>query len=524
MKTLCWLFLGVLAMPHSQAAPAPIQVENVAVLFNSSLPESEALAKAYQQARGIPEANMIGLAMPDAEEITREVYLEKIHKPLRDAFDKRSWWKRGKTPDGMVIAGENKIQVMVCMRGVPLKISRQTDAPPKSEPGKAAPAANPLQGANEAAVDSEIAVLSLDGYPLNGPTNNQYFQSKLGFAEAKMPFLILVGRIDGPTFAVCHRMIDDAITAEKNGLWGRAYFDIANFYPEGDTWIRGASAKMLEAGFPVIVNPWKEVFAKNYPMGDAAVYYGWYEGSVCGPFVKPGFAFRKGAVAVHLHSFSASTLRSETANWCGPLLARGAAATLGNVYEPYLAMTHHFDDFQQHLLDGFTLVEAAYASIPVVSWQGVVLGDPLYRPFLRLDGSGEKLPEDRVYRALRVARVLNADQDSKYLSEIERVGHEKQNSVFLESLGLIYLARKQTNSAERFIREAMLLYKEDPDRLRCQLHLAGIDRDAGRISQAVKSLREAETLYAAIPEIESVRSLLAILDPPPPPPVQPAKK
>ena len=520
MKTLFWLFLGFMAMPHLHAAPAPIKVENVAVLFNLSLPESEELAKAYQQARGIPAANMIGLAMPDVEEISRDVYQEKIHKPLRAEFDKRNWWKRGKTSDGMVIAGENKIQVMVCMRGVPLKISRQTEAPPKTESGKATPAVNPLQGANEAAVDSELALLSLDGYPLNGPTNNQYFQGKMGFAEAKMPFLILVGRIDGPTFAVCRRMIDDAITTEKTGLWGRGYFDIANFYPEGDTWIRAASAKMLEVGFPVIVNPWKEVFAKNYPMEDAAVYYGWYEGNVCGPFVKPGFAFRKGAVAVHLHSFSASTLRSETANWCGPLLARGAAATLGNVYEPYLAMTHHFDEFQQHLLDGFTLVEAAYASIPVVSWQGIVLGDPLYRPFLRLDGSGDKLQEDRAYRALRVARVLHADKDSKYLSELERVAHEKQNPVFLESLGLIYLARKQPIPAERFIREAMLLYKKDPDRLRCHLHLVGIDRDAGRINQAVKSLREAEILYAAIPEIESVRSLLSILDPPPSPPVQ----
>ena len=48
------------------------------------------------------------------------------------------------------------------------------------------------------------------------------------------------------------------------------------------------------------------------------------------------FRFCPGAVAVHIHSFSAATLRDPLADWAGPLLWRGAAATLGNVYEPYL--------------------------------------------------------------------------------------------------------------------------------------------------------------------------------------------
>jgi hypothetical protein len=24
-----------------------------------------------------------------------------------------------------------------------------------------------------------------------------------------------------------------------------------------------------------VINPWKEVYAKNYPMNDAAIYFGW---------------------------------------------------------------------------------------------------------------------------------------------------------------------------------------------------------------------------------------------------------
>ena len=51
------------------------------------------------------------------------------------------------------------------------------------------------------------------------------------------------------------------------------------------------------------------------------------------------------------------------------------------------------------------------------------------------------------------------------------------------------------------------------------MHVIGVDRDAGRIEMAIRALRLAETTYAGIPEIESVRSMLALLDPPPPPPV-----
>ena len=520
IRHTCSLILFLLSA--SFACAGSIDPARVAVVFNQSLPESVELARSYQKARSIPEKNMIGLDLPDREEITRAEYVSMLEKPLRDLFEKNRWWKRGRTSEGVIVASENQIEVMVTMRGVPLKISRLAkEASPESKTQKdpAATPANPVQDANEAAVDSELAILSYDGHLLEGPIKNPYFESKSSFTDAQFPYIMLVGRIDGPSFAICQRMISDAKQAERTGLWGRAYVDIAQFYPEGDSWLRSVAAQTSDAGIPVEVHGWKEVFPKNYPLRDVSTYFGWYEWNVCGPFVKPGFAFKTGAVAVHLHSFSAATLRSETTNWCGPLLARGAAVTLGNVYEPYLSMTHNFDKFQKNLLEGATVVEAAYAAIPVLSWQGIVLGDPLYRPYLHLDATGEKVALDRPYRALRVAKMLNTESDSKYLAEIERVGRTKSNSIFLESLGLIHLMRKQEAKALQFIREAKAFYPEPADRLRCEMHVIGVDRDAGRIEMAIRALRLAETTYAGIPEIESVRSMLALLDPPPPPPV-----
>jgi tetratricopeptide (TPR) repeat protein len=89
-----------------------------------------------------------------------------------------------------------------------------------------------------------------------------------------------------------------------------------------------------------------------------------------------------GAFAYHLHSSSAATLRSATANWCGPLLAKGATCTMGCVYEPYLSLTPNVVLFLERLtISQFTFGEAAWAAQPALSWQTTVIGDPLYRPF-----------------------------------------------------------------------------------------------------------------------------------------------
>lgn len=523
------ILIGLACLSALQAAPPSISPSRVVVLYNSDVPESLQLAKLYQRARFIPSANLIGLKMPDREEVTRQEYDELIRKPLREEFRQRGWWKWTEAEGEPAILAESRMQVMVCMRGVPLKIARLSPPTAATAPSaeKSAPSPdpqNPLAVANEAAVDSELSILSWSDYETNGAIKNPFFESTQGCEEFSLPNVLLVGRIDGPSFAVCQQMIRDAIQTEPHGLWGRAYVDLAQFYPDGETWLRSCAVQSADAGMPVIVHPWKEVFPKHYPMHEAAVYYGWYEANACGPFVNPQFRLRPGSIAVHLHSFSASTVRSDTMNWCGPLLARGAAVTLGNVYEPYLGMTHRLDLLQERLLQGFSWIEAAYAAMPVLSWQGVVLGDPLYRPFLHMAGTGEKRAEDRSYRALRVARLLYDGQDSKMLGEIERIGREKKNAVMLEFLGLIYVQRKQEAQALRFITEAKNLYPQASDRLRCDLHLIGMDRDAGRIGMAVKQLRDAEILYADMPEVETIRSWRAILDPPPPAPIVVPKK
>jgi len=157
--------------------------------------------------------------------------------------------------------------------------------------------------------------------------------------------------------------------------------DISGPHENGDRWLENAASRIRDLGYDLSVSRGPGTLGAAARLDAPALYFGWYAANLNGPFAVPGFRFPPGAVAVHIHSFSASTLRSASEGWCGPLVARGAAATVGNVYEPYLEFLHRPDLLVEALARGDDLVDAAYFALPVLSWQSIVIGDPLYRPF-----------------------------------------------------------------------------------------------------------------------------------------------
>jgi uncharacterized protein (TIGR03790 family) len=225
--------------------------------------------------------------------------------------------------------------------------------------------------------------------------NNPFFgNSALRFDGLLNRQVLMVGRLDGPDPQTVRRMIDDSLAVEKTGLRGRAYFDARGIntgsYGEGDWWIRRSYELFRDAGFACELDEKEETFGEDYPLTDVAIYCGWYATHINGPFRKENFRFKTGAITYHLHSTSGASVRSRTSYWVGPFLAKGAAATLGNVYEPYLSQTPHIDMFYQRLLEGGTFLEACYFAESVLSWQTTFVGDPLYRPFAALKDAPEK--------------------------------------------------------------------------------------------------------------------------------------
>ncbi len=158
-----------------------------------------------------------------------------------------------------------------------------------------------------------------------------------------------------------------------------------------------------------------------------------------------------GAIGFHLHSFSATTVRSTSTGWLGAFVNQGYCATVGNVYEPYLDYTHHPHLLLGALLDGHTFGEAAMFSNPALSWQGVAIGDPLYRPFkVGLDAQLKWSMDNPLsaYLCLRQINRLQADGQADEALAFARTQFVRQPSLALAyELAKLYAAENEPKKA-----------------------------------------------------------------------------
>lgn len=352
------------------------------VVANLDAADSLAIAQHYARVRGVPAGNIIALRMPVTETVTWREFVSGIWQPLEDELVRREWI------DGVAMnlfdeVGRRKfaifghrIEALVLCRGVPLKVANDRTLFREMKPFTD----HEEFRTNEGSVDSELSLLAQMDYPINACVPNPLFREPFPTADA-LSHVIKVTRLDGPTAADAMGLVDLAVQAEHTGLLGRAYVDIAGPHEAGNRWMASVADEVKALGFDMSVGRGPQTFAATARIDAPVLYFGWYAPDLNGPFALPGFRFPPGAVAEHIHSFSAQTLRSASQGWCGPLVARGVTATVGNVYEPFLEYLHRPELLLEALAHGRDLADAAYFSLPVLSWQAVVIGDPLYRPF-----------------------------------------------------------------------------------------------------------------------------------------------
>ncbi len=378
--------LAGLPLRGADAPTAPVKytpsAANVVVVANSRVPDSEKIARYYMEKRHIPDKNLILLDMPTAADITWTEFVDQIFNPLRQRLAKDGWLTAYATDqkdhDGRLryVFYGNKIDFLVVCYGVPIRIAndpaRLVDTPLTIE--------HKELNTNQAAVDSELALLAAPETPTAGLVANPLFQKNDPDVFTRA-LVVKVARLDGPDPEAVRGMIDSAIAGEATGLQGRAYLDMGGPHPEGEDWLKAASSTLRKLGFDLSEDHNSSLFGWGQRFDAPAIYLGWYSDHLSGPISDPQFRFPPGAIAVHIHSFSASVIRDAEHQWVGPLIERGVATTLGNVYEPYLSFTHHLDLFMDALAMGKTAGEAAFYSLPALSWQEVFIGDPLYRPF-----------------------------------------------------------------------------------------------------------------------------------------------
>ena len=470
---ICFLILLSASVLNAQDRLAAATL----VLFNSSDPDSVELARYYAAARAIPSDQVVGFELPTAEEISRADFNRLLADPLRNKLVEKGWWTLRK--NGGEVVADTRIRFLAIIRGVPLKISSDASIGPASENPELPKA---IGSRNEASVDSELAALGLPDYQPAGLVPNPYFGRFTPILDEAMPAgLLLPSRLDAPTPEMVRAMIDDAIATEKEGLWGWAYVDgrdiTSGGYFEGDNWMRNLVKILRERGIPTIFDNLPDTFSENFPITDAAVYFGWYAGDINGPFLRENFRFRRGAVAVHLHSFSAASLRGIQNHWSAPLIARGAAATLGNVYEPYLSFTANLDVFQDRLMAGLTLAESGWMSQRALSWMGIVVGDPLYRPYEAWNRFSD--PRGRQPNPFRQFRSITLASRSNILLAmlpIHEASRETGDSMFLEALGNAQMDAEHFAPALDSFRDALKLAKDPEVRTRLELEIAFVSR------------------------------------------------
>jgi uncharacterized protein (TIGR03790 family) len=277
---------------------------------------------------------------------------------------------------------DSRIRYVLLCYGVPTRIVKDTSFVETNLSNM-----RPELQRNEAAVDTQLALLPMaeQQLPWAGPLASPFYGATNAAQFHPTNGILMVTRLDGPSAEVARGLVDKAMEAETNGLWGRAYFDARGLetndvYWRGDGWIRGAAVSAERYGFETVLDNRAETFSSGYPLAQVALYAGWYDQHVSGPFTRPTVDFMPGAFAYHLYSFSAQTIRS-TDSWVGTLLQKGAACTMGAVDEPYLLGTPDISTFMHRFLFlGFTFGEAAYSAQNILSWQNTIIGDPLYRP------------------------------------------------------------------------------------------------------------------------------------------------
>jgi len=241
------------------------------------------------------------------------------------------------------------------------------------------------------------------------------------------------------------------------------------------------------------------------PLEDIGLYAGWYTGNFQGPFGRKDFRFKPGTVAYHLHSFSASTIRSKDKHWVGPLIARGATATMGSVYEPYLRLTPNISTFFNSLLSGQCFAEAAYQSQTGLSWMITMVGDPLYRPYPRNAIESAQIAQktkssESPWMCLRVARQIcqKTIPRPEKIDRVSRMVEALPHSITYEGLGNILKDLKAPgNLVEKAFRRAEALSSTSAGKIRNGLNLATHFAGQGEI---VKSMAEYERLLASYPD------------------------
>ena len=355
--------LLLLLLPAGAPALRAQTGENVLLVVNKSDPTSVRIGDYYRLRRSVPAKNVCVISTTSEEEIPWNVYEEQIERPVGDCLKK----------NGLT----EKVLYLVTTMGVPLKVDG---------------AGSGIE-AEHASVDSELTLLysKLKGgsYQRAGGFPNPFFMKREAmFRHPQFP-VYLVTRLAAYDFADVKGMIDRSLAARNRGKF---VIDLNSPQNEpGNNWLRNAALLLPKERVVLDATP-KVLYDQTEVIGYAA----WGSNDDNRKQRWLHFQWLPGAIAAEYVSTSARTMKRPPDAWTyttwddkqhfyagspqglvADLIHEGASGASGNTYEPYLAGCARPDYLLPAYFEGRNLAESFYLSLIYLSWQGVVLGDPL---------------------------------------------------------------------------------------------------------------------------------------------------
>jgi uncharacterized protein (TIGR03790 family) len=378
MHRIAPVALGSLLCVMVTAGPAyPQTAANVLLIVNEASPDSMKVAARYMERRSIPESQVVRIRTATSDEVSRFGYEREIQEPIG------AWLSRN--------AAMDRILYIVLTKGIPLRIAGTVG-----------------RTGTISSVDSELSLLyrRMTGVTVapNGSIDNPYFladadiKTAAHFTHAAQD-IFLVTRLDGFTVADALALIDRGAAPATNG---RVLLDQrASLQDAPNTWLAAAAEKLSAQGFEkrVVLEQTSRALEKE---PDVIGYYSWGSNDPSIAVRNPELQFVPGAIAGMFMSSDARTMIEPPAKWrpgqkdgvetfyrgsaqslTADLVRAGVTGVAGQVAEPYLDSSVRPDVLFPAYLAGFSLAEAFYLSIPALSWQTVVFGDPLCSPFAK---------------------------------------------------------------------------------------------------------------------------------------------
>jgi uncharacterized protein (TIGR03790 family) len=337
--------------------------QNTLVIVNDSSLFSRRIAEYYVQKRSIPLANICHLKVGIDEGISREVYEKAIEAPIAAYLSAHEL--------------REKILYIVTTLGLPLRVD-------DSGSGMATATC---------AVDSELTLLYAkmrgEKFKAEGPVPNPFFgKGGQTFQHPQFP-MYLVTRLAGYDFEDVRGMIDRSLKAANRGKF---VIDLnANNNEPGNDWLR-AAARALPAD-RVVLDTSTQVL---YDQRDVIGYAAWGSNDKNRKRRFLGFQWLPGAIATEYVSTNGRTFQRPPDSWTistwkdtehffagapqsltADYIHEGATGCSGHVSEPFLVATPRPDLLLPAYFSGKNLAESYYLSIRVLSWQNIVVGDPL---------------------------------------------------------------------------------------------------------------------------------------------------